>query len=1241
MAASPKRKVEIALSRVGAFDVLANKARDLPVLSAKFMECSPSRSGGDAAWKASRDLEQLLVRGRSLEPNLDNDRYITGQISGPKRQKIYGHKGTIRGQPAHARKRKPRLLTPTCITFRPRNARMETSFHLSFEAVTKNHTDFGLPVASGRRASADDHCKYLEDAEKTAYPSSRKPINAEAYGEYHEREHALAIDDGHHLFTNIQGGQEDRLELFRAANSNETSMSPPKLTIDVLEGTKLIADFIAFALDDPTLAASVQSHVEDKSAKPFRHGEELKHVEDLAKVTFEGDAAIRAHDLLQSLGWREHGKDYDQSARAGISWHSGRSGRVQMRLVGEIPHELSPEGRSRFMKSLSERFDKLGVPYVAVVHKPTAANHKSNWHFHLVYWDRPTERFDPELIAQRNTAGTTLPGYSKRYADLREQALRDPNVIAQAGKYDFEVVYTYKDAKGRNRTTFPFRQNKNRECTRTAFIPELRKFIAEVSNRELRMAGVSRRVRAERYDKFGINKKPGIHLNDRNNRLELAGIPTEEGTANEERQWEYIIATLEEQKRLEIGVLRSHEVLNPPPAIKRDARRGKIESEWLEIKCAEIELRHNARVAQAMQTRMLSRPDRLSKQSRRALESIANGTAGPVLVKKKTFHTRRMQILDEHRANTELLFRDEFALPRQLTEEADRLALEARAAEERIADCLAPATEPGMAKAKFETSIQARKDEAKAEVEATSARGDCTTNLAGKRIGDAKDAKPHDPHEAYAESYRKKLVSEHIDKLVENNIPFVLAEAVDGNRPLLIARISGEDARQHNLFNQIWAETNHEKARLKGIYQARQRTAAPKQVAPDQSEDNHSSSTAARASQTRTQETDKTTTARRPATVASTQVPSTEHPKSVRSQLMNDTKAAAVPRSDNKNELDKPPVGADRSPAAKATSKKSNGSASQGPSANDPGFNALFEKSTGDQFKRRRRSEAMKEAAAAVSAIGAIADGTGNRGNALTNSTATSNGSAPRAPSDDHDASGEREAASLADIASRLLPKIREVERAARVRSAMASARERNAILYEREPNQFYLICSDVWSGHRRVPAETEAEWEALRKLSAIQMREIEQLADFTVTHHALLADASSREGRDEEADEAQLDKLLADWATNKDVDRALAACARLPSPGAVDENSRERRTRFFILSLDHQNDLAELEGQIRADSANQDGTPSVASKPEHKPDDRKPVQGEIHSPIESKDRKSSGPTIDMLRQQHTQGWEL
>lgn len=143
------------------------------------------------------------------------------------------------------------------------------------------------------------------------------------------------------------------------------------------------------------------------------------------------------------------------------------------------------------------------------------------------------------------------------------------------------------------------------------------------------------------------------------------------------------------------------------------------------------------------------------------------------------------------------------------------------------------------------------------------------------------------------------------------------------------------------------------------------------------------------------------------------------------------------------------------------------------------------------------------------------------------------------------------------------------------------------------------------------------------------------------LTHHALLADASSREGRDQEADEAQLDKLLADWATNKDVDRALAACARLPSPGAVDENSRERRTRFFILSLNCQSDLTELEKQIRTDGANRDGAPAVASKPEHKPDDRSPVQGETRSPTESKDRKKAGPTIDMLHQQHIQGWEL
>ena len=35
------------------------------------------------------------------------------------------------------------------------------------------------------------------------------------------------------------------------------------------------------------------------------------------------------------------------------------------------------------------------------------------------------------------------------------------------------------------------------------------------------------------------------------------------------------------------------------------------------------------------------------------------------------------------------------------------------------------------------------------------------------------------------------------------------------------------------------------------------------------------------------------------------------------------------------------------------------------------------------------------------------------------------------------------------------------------------------------------------------------------------------------------------------------------------------------------------------------------------------------------------PVQGETRSPTESKDRKKAGPTIDMLHQQHIQGWEL
>jgi len=52
-----------------------------------------------------------------------------------------------------------------------------------------------------------------------------------------------------------------------------------------------------------------------------------------------------------------------------------------------------PDARIRILKGFSDEFEKRNLPFIAVMHAPDHANDDRNWHFHLVYHDRPTRRF--------------------------------------------------------------------------------------------------------------------------------------------------------------------------------------------------------------------------------------------------------------------------------------------------------------------------------------------------------------------------------------------------------------------------------------------------------------------------------------------------------------------------------------------------------------------------------------------------------------------------------------------------------------------------------------------------------------------------------------------------------------------------------------------------------------------------------------------------------------------------------
>lgn len=120
-----------------------------------------------------------------------------------------------------------------------------------------------------------------------------------------------------------------------------------------------------------------------------------------------------------------------------FQFKSGRGGRIQIRFVAELPHELTAEDRALIVQnfcehisSLEERrlpdgtVEKVGLMYTAVIHAPDAPNDSRNYHLHVVAHDRPAKYLD----------------------DL--------------GMWDFEVEETYLTTSREERIKFSRRQNK-------------------------------------------------------------------------------------------------------------------------------------------------------------------------------------------------------------------------------------------------------------------------------------------------------------------------------------------------------------------------------------------------------------------------------------------------------------------------------------------------------------------------------------------------------------------------------------------------------------------------------------------------------------------------------------------------------------------------------------------------------------------------------------------------------------
>lgn len=64
-------------------------------------------------------------------------------------------------------------------------------------------------------------------------------------------------------------------------------------------------------------------------------------------------------------------------------------GNVYSHLILAMPHELSPEGRSRALEDFCRRLDALHLPFVAALHHPDAEGDSRNFHAHIIFAPRP------------------------------------------------------------------------------------------------------------------------------------------------------------------------------------------------------------------------------------------------------------------------------------------------------------------------------------------------------------------------------------------------------------------------------------------------------------------------------------------------------------------------------------------------------------------------------------------------------------------------------------------------------------------------------------------------------------------------------------------------------------------------------------------------------------------------------------------------------------------------------------
>ncbi len=820
--------VDALATRQRELAAFAERSRDLPPLNPETVKQHVDSHGGSAA-KARANLAGLIGSQAPHERRVGDDSHITGRVGGreqrrPARTIWIDDKGHVK-----------RIRYNQGITRpgRPINARGFTSLHFAFEAINKAHLELGRTNAQGRKVSSDDHIIYIEreeaaaellDALKPAAPSA-----AEDFLEYQERDSAVAdatdAEDGKAIFTNIKGSKADRIAVFSGLAELEKIEREPSLEIDLRRSSALMT--------------KIREQLE-----PGKTLEKFSGNAAVGKLAVRGADAETVVRVIRSLGWRDRRKKDERVRRTpdkfGICHDPGKCGHVQFRLVGELPHEIDDAGRVRIIKGMCAEFKERGLPYIAVMHAPGSTNDDRNWHFHLVYHDRPVSIFDGTAAThlRTNDANGDIPA---SVVNRKARWLNEPSIQAQKGKWDFQVRGTWI-AKSRNRRhVYPYVQRKDRTVTRKDFVPGLRKKLCDLTNAELERYGIERRVDPLKHAEAGRNAVPGKKLLAADHSRELAGIPTARGSENERMQAIQRMDALEDE---DAAISQRAHVTDEEEAkarlkISDRGERISLLGELMSCRRDIAQIRNIARKAGEHVERLQSRSSAMVDRNCKLI--LAEYKRSPSGSPKLQDLRRQVEHAQDHLQGMRSLAGELFQLPIEAERHIMRLGARAADLEIRaglrekpvfqfdIAEDPVSQVDHAVQHAKIDTTEP--QDRPGHETADGSAMGPRPTRMPPITTA----VPPSTPsktaaHQADARSKaaasadrRQRKTGAQIDIIVKDGVPFELERGVLGDgRGVLVATIGPADCERHGLPSQIILVTQDEKSRLTTVGRERE-----------------------------------------------------------------------------------------------------------------------------------------------------------------------------------------------------------------------------------------------------------------------------------------------------------------------------------------------------------------------------------------------------------------------------------